>query len=265
MKVLIFPDAKDAIAAAARLVLDQVRLKPDAVLGLATGGTMEAVYDRVADGAREGAVSFAGVSSFNLDEYLGLPPEHPASYHTYMRQRLFSRIGIDLTRTHLPKGDCEDAEVECERYEAAIAASGGIDLQLLGIGRNGHIGFNEPTSSLSSRTRVKTLTAETREANAQFFERPEDMPHYALTMGIGTILDARHCILLAIGASKAEPVAKAIEGPLAATCPASALQLHRHATMLLDREAAARLELVDYYQRVHPDGAPAQIEPGERS
>ncbi|MBO0661116.1 glucosamine-6-phosphate deaminase [Jiella sp. MQZ9-1] len=255
MKVLIFPTASEAIASVADRVLDEVKRKASAVLGLATGGTMEAVYDRLVLRAQVDDVSFANVKSFNLDEYWGLPPDHPASYHTYMRERLFERIDIKLANTRLPRGDRTDAAAECRAYEAAIANAGGIDLQLLGIGRNGHIGFNEPTSSLASRTRVKTLTEATRQANAAFFDRPEHVPPCALTMGIGTILDARACVLLAIGSAKSAAVAKAIEGPVAATCPASALQLHGDMTMVLDREAAVGLTLIDYYQSVHPDGA----------
>lgn len=261
MKVLILDDARAATARAGDLVAEVVRQKPGAVLGLATGGTMIPLYDDLR--ARHGAgLSFAGVATFNLDEYIGLAPDHPRSYHAYMRAALFDHIDIDPARTHLPKGDAPDPLAEAAAYEALIAGYGGIDLQLLGIGHNGHIGFNEPTSSLGSRTRVKTLTRDTRRANARYFDRPEDMPEYALTMGIGTILDARACVLLATGGAKAEAVARMVEGPLTASCPASALQLHARATVVADRAAAARLALMDYYELVHPDGEDSIFERG---
>lgn len=257
MKVLICDDAPAAIARAAGQVIAAVAARPGLVLGLATGGTMLPVYDRLAAAHAAGEVSFAGVTTFNLDEYVGLAPDHPCSYHVYMRQAFFARVDIDPARTHLPRGDSGDPRAEGARYEARIAACGGIDLQLLGIGQNGHIGFNEPTSSLGSRTRIKTLTAGTRAANAPYFDRPEDIPVHAITMGIATILDARACLLLATGPSKAEAVAAMVEGPLSAACPASALQLHPAATVVLDRDAARGLRLTDYYHHVHPAGAPS--------
>lgn len=254
MKVLICETAEKAVARAAELVIAQVRKKPGAVLGLATGGTMLPLYRKLCDACRQGAVSFAQSTTFNLDEYVGLAPDHPGSYHSYMREIFFDHTDIDLTRTHLPRGDCADPASECQRYEARVATSGGIDLQLLGIGQNGHIGFNEPTSSLGSRTRIKTLSHSTRLANAGHFGAIDAMPRYALTMGIGTILDARQCILLATGRSKATAVASMIEGPVSAVCPASALQLHPAMTAVLDAEAASDLALTDYYHHVHPLG-----------
>lgn len=254
MKVLICPDRDAAIERAKGIIIDHVNAKPKAVLGLATGGTMVPLYERLVSAYQAGAVSFAGVTTFNLDEYIGIPPEHPCSYHTYMRDILFQHIDIDQSRTHLPHGMPDDVDAEGERYEAEIAAAGGISLQLLGIGKNGHIGFNEPSSSLASRTRVKTLTETTRNANRQYFPEGEETPRFALTMGIGTILDARECLLIATGADKAQAVADMIEGPVSAACPASALQFHRHATIITDQEAASQLRLTDYYQHVHPDG-----------
>lgn len=254
MKVLICPDRDAAIERAKGIIIDHVNARPKAVLGLATGGTMVPLYERLVSAYQAGAVSFAGVTTFNLDEYIGIPPEHPCSYHTYMRDILFRHIDIDQSRTHLPHGMPDDVDAEGERYEAEITAAGGISLQLLGIGKNGHIGFNEPSSSLASRTRVKTLTETTRNANRQYFPEGEETPRFALTMGIGTILDARECLLIATGADKAQAVADMIEGPVSAACPASALQFHRHATIITDEEAASQLRLTDYYQHVHPDG-----------
>lgn len=253
MKVLILDTPQEAVSRTVGLIGEQLAAKPDSVLGLATGGTMVPVYQGLVADHRAGRISFAGVTSFNLDEYLGLPPTDPRSYRATMQAQLFDHVDIDPARTHLPLGDTSDPDAEAARYESLIAAAGGIDLQLLGIGQNGHIGFNEPTSSLTSRTRVKTLTQETRAANAPFFPDGE-MPHFALTMGVGTIMDARHCVMLATGAAKAQAIAATVEGPVAAVCPASILQMHRHATLVLDRAAAGRLSLLSYYFHVHPNG-----------
>lgn len=254
MKVLILETEAAAIGRAAGIVADAVRRNPAAVLGLATGATMLPLYGALCRLHREAGLSLAGVTTFNLDEYVGLAPEHPGSYHAYMRQVLFDHIDTDPARTHLPRGDAADPQAEAAHYEALIAGAGGIDLQLLGLGRNGHIGFNEPTSSLGSATRIKTLTAETRAANRRYFADEEATPRYALTMGIGTILAARSCLMLATGQAKAAAVARAVEGPVSAACPASALQLHGRTTVILDRAAASTLELTDYYEHVHPGG-----------
>ncbi|TDL79328.1 glucosamine-6-phosphate deaminase [Palleronia sediminis] len=254
MKVLILPDEQAAVDRAADIVARTVRDAPDAVLGLATGGTMLPLYETLAQRHAAGDVSFARTVSFNLDEYIGLPPEHPCSYHSYMREAFFDRVDIDPSRTHLPRGDAPDPQAAARDYEAAIERAGGIDLQLLGIGRNGHIGFNEPTASLGSRTRIKTLTDSTRQANRRYFDSFDETPRYAITMGVATILASRACLLLATGAAKADAVARMVEGPLSAACPASALQLHAKATVVLDREAAGALELVGYYETVHPEG-----------
>lgn len=254
MRVLIHATPDLAADCVAGLMVERLSARPAMVLGLATGGTMEAVYARLIAAYRAGQVSFAQARSFNLDEYVGLPQEHPCSYWHYMRALLFSQVDFAAGATHLPRGDAKDAEAEAARYEAEIVAAGDIGLQLLGLGFNGHIGFNEPISSLSSLTRIKTLTASTREANARFFERFEDVPRLAITMGIGTILRAGEVLLLAYGAGKADAVAAMIEGPLAAACPASALQLHRRVTVVLDEAAASKLALRDYYEAVHPAG-----------
>lgn len=257
MKVLICDDAERATERAADLVVAAVTARPETVLGLATGGTMMPLYARLVAAHAAGAVRFSKVTTFNLDEYIGLSPDHPCSYHAYMRAALFDHVDIDLARTHLPRGNSADPVTESQRYEALIAACGGIDLQLLGIGQNGHIGFNEPTSSLGSRTRIKTLTVSTRAANAGYFDTAEDIPAHAITMGIRTILEARHCLMLATGVAKAPAVAAMVEGPVSAACPASALQMHPAVTIVLDRGAAQDLKLVDYYHHVHPGGAPS--------
>lgn len=257
MKVLILDTAEAAEIRAAELIAAQLRAKPSSVLGLATGATMLPIYAALRRMHLAEGLSFAKATTFNLDEYVGLRPDHPASYHHYMREALFDHIDIDPARCFLPRGDAEDPAAEGPAYEAAIAQAGGIDLQLLGLGRNGHIGFNEPTSSLASRTRIKTLTDSTLAANRPYFAEDAAMPRFALTMGIATILDARACVLVATGAAKAEAVARMIEGPLGAICPGSALQLHPKATVIMDRAAAADLKLTAYYHLVHPAGASA--------
>lgn len=254
MKVLIHPTEAAATDCVAGLIAARLTRQPGTVLGLATGGTMEAVYRRLIALHRAGRASFAGATSFNLDEYVGLPPDHPCSYWHYMRERLFAHVDIDPTRTHLPHGDAPDASAEATRYEAAIHAAGNIGLQLLGLGTNGHIGFNEPTSSLASDTRIKTLTHATRLSNARFFAQFDDVPRLAITMGIGTILRAGEVLLLALGPGKSEAVARMVEGPVSAACPASALQMHRKVTVVLDEAAASQLALRSYYEAVHPEG-----------
>ena len=254
MKVLICRDEASAISRAAGHIADHIKDRPTSVLGLATGQTMLPLYRALIERHRTGGLSFASVTTFNLDEYVGLAPDHPGSYHSYMREALFDHIDIDPACTHLPRGDAADPVAEAAEYEARIARAGGISLQLLGIGRNGHIGFNEPTSSLASPTRIKTLTESTRRANRPHFKVDETLPRHAITMGVGTILSAGECILIATGAAKAQAVAAMVEGPVSAICPASALQFHARATIVLDRDAATDLKLTDYYHHVHPDG-----------
>jgi len=244
----------DTPEAVARYGADQfvarLQKKPQAVLGLATGSTPIALYRELIHRYQAGAVSFAQARSFNLDEYLGLSGEHPQSYRHFMKAELFSQIDIDPANTQVPDGAAKDPLAACELYEKAIKDAGGIDLQLLGIGRNGHIGFNEPSSSLASRTRVKTLTPDTVEANKRFFKADEFQPNLAITMGIGTIMEARHILLLATGEAKAEAIREAVEGPVAARCPASILQMHPRATLVLDRAAAKGLKDVDFYDYI---------------
>ena len=230
--------------------IDQLSAKPDSVLGLATGSTPLALYHLLIAANQQQQVSFACAKTFNLDEYLGLNSEHPQSYRYFMQQHLFNHIDILPENTAIPDGAAADPVAACARYEQQIIAAGGIDLQLLGLGRNGHIGFNEPSSGLRSRTRIKTLTAATIADNARFFQTGDYQPHLSITMGIGTILDARKIVLLATGVTKASAVKAMIEGPLAAACPASALQLHQQATIVLDEAAASELADIEFYRHI---------------
>jgi glucosamine-6-phosphate deaminase len=247
MEVITRRDADQAVDLVARIMEMRIRAKPDAVLGLATGRTMEKVYARlVASG-----VSFAQCSSFNLDEYIGLSADDPNSYRTYMQEHLFSKVDIDIANTHVPDGAASDLKAASRDYEDRIRALGGIDVQLLGIGEAGHIGFNEPLSSLMSRTRDKALTPTTRAQNAGMFGGdPERVPKRALTMGVGTIIDARELILLATGTAKASIIARAVEGPITSMVSASALQLHPNCKVIVDEEAAAELQGRNYYDFV---------------
>ncbi len=247
MEVIIMPDTQKAVMLSARLIADQIRRKPNSTLGLATGRTMESLYSVLADMHKNEGLDFSLCSSFNLDEYVGIPENDPNSYRTYMNQHLFSKVNIDIRRTHVPRGDAEDLELECMMYETQMEDCGGIDIQLLGIGRTGHIGFNEPLSSLSSRTRPKALTPVTFEQNAPLFPRPEDMPKRALTMGVGTIMDAKEVLMLVTGEEKADILAKAVEGPVTSMISATALQFHNKCTVIVDEAAAAKLQGKDYY------------------
>ena len=258
MEVVILPDA-DAVAMVVADSIDRlVAAKPEAVLGLATGSSPLGVYGELVRRHRAGTLSFSRSTAFLLDEYIGLPPDHPESYRAFITRNLTGLIDIDPANVHVPDGSAVDIEAACTGYETAIRAAGGIDLQLLGIGVDGHLGFNEPTSSLASRTRVKTLTEQTRNDNNRFFGDLDEVPRHVVTQGIGTILEARHLVLIATGAGKAEPIARAVEGPLASICPASAIQLHPHATVVVDKAAAARLTLADYYRSTFADKPPWQ-------
>lgn len=247
MEIIIQPEAADATTIAARRVAALLRVKPDAVLGLATGSTPVALYKELIGMD----LDWSRVTTFNLDEYIGLPRDHPQSYHSFMWENLFRHVNIRPESAHIPDGNAADVPATCQAYENRIAEAGGIDLQILGIGTDGHIGFNEPTSSLASRTRIKTLTQRTREDNARFFGSVEEVPHHVITMGIGTIMEARECLLLAFGDSKARAIAEAVEGPLTASNPASVLQMHPAARLCLDAPAAAHLSRKEYYQWVH--------------
>lgn len=245
MRIVICDSAQDATARTAARLVTQVQAKPDSVLGLATGGTMEAVYPHLV-AAHRGGLSFANVTSFNLDEYVGLGPDHPQSYAHYMRHHLFDHVDLAPSRYFLPDGLAPPKEAS-DAYEDLILAHGPIDLQLLGLGHNGHIGFNEPGSSLTSLTREKALSHKTIDANSRFFSSDEAMPHSAVTMGIGTISRGKSIVLLALGDGKAQAVHAMVEGPVSAFCPASALQMHRDVTVFLDPDAAVQLELRDHY------------------
>lgn len=247
MEVIVQPTAEEATEVAARIVGKLIRSKPDAVLGLATGSTPVRLYQKLV----EMALDWSRITVFNLDEYVGLPEEHPQSYRVFMRENLFNQTNIRLENTHIPDGNAVDLPASCRVYEEKIREAGGVDLQLLGIGSDGHIGFNEPTSSLASRTRIKTLTPRTRADNARFFGGEDAVPHHVVTMGIGTILESKKILLLAFGEGKAEALAGAVEGALTATNPASALQMHEKAIVCADAEAASRLARLDYYRWVY--------------
>lgn len=238
MHHLIFPTALEAAQAAATRINACITTRPTLTLGLATGATMLPVYDALTAG---GGPDMRDVTTFNLDEYTGLAPNHPASYHHYMREALFARLAHPPRASHLPRGDAVDPAEEARRYEALIAQAGGIDLQLLGIGRNGHIGFNEPGSARESRTRVVALAASTLAANAGFFAIGETPPARAISMGIATILEARSCLMLATGAAKAPAVAQMLSGAQSSACPATYLTSHPNVTVLLDQDAASLL------------------------
>jgi glucosamine-6-phosphate deaminase len=243
---------------AAHIVAELVRRQPSAVLGLSTGRTPMRLYAELIRLHKEDGLSLADVTTFNLDEYVGLDAAHPQSYRHFMNEHLFDHIDIDPEHTHVPNGVADDLLAECRRYEAAIATAGGIDLQVLGIGRNGHIGFNEPTGSLGSRTWIKILAEQTLVDNSAVFGDLESIPRHAITMGIGTILDTRHTVLLAFGEAKAGAVADAVEGPVAAICPASALQLHPRATLIIDEAASAQLRRSDHYRWIEHNRMPWQ-------
>lgn len=247
MEVITRPSAEHAVDLVARLLADRVRDKPASVLGLATGRTMERVYAKLTTCG----VSFSSCTTFNLDEYVGLAADDVNSYRHYMHTHLFSRVDIDGANTHVPDGNAADLKEAAVRYERLITDAGGIDVQLLGIGQAGHIGFNEPLSSIMSRTRDKSLTPTTRAQNAVMFGDDVDkVPKRALTMGVGTILDARELILLATGAAKAAIVARAVEGPITSMVSASAIQLHPNCKVIVDAEAAMQLQGREYYDFV---------------
>lgn len=228
---------QEACALAAAQLGDQIRSKPDSVLGLATGSTPVGAYDLLAQQHAAGLLDVSRLTTFNLDEYVGLPTEDPNSYFRFMRDQLFDRIGLPVSATHIPNGMAADPEEECARYEAALTAAGGVDLQLLGLGLNGHIGFNEPGTPLETPTHVITLTPSTREANARFFASLEEVPTHALTMGLRTIMQARSILLMACGPQKRDILQAALHGPVTPEVPASVLQLHPALTVIYSRNA----------------------------
>ena len=248
MQVIIRPTREEASRLVARLIDKSLRARPSLVLGLATGRTMERLYAMLVRLHREEGLDFSLCRTFNLDEYVGLGPEDENSYRYYMNRHLFNHVNIDKRNTHLPDGRAADLATECRRYEETIAANGGIDVQLLGIGKSGHIGFNEPLSALRSRTRDKSLTPTTVAENSTLFRDPAKMPTRAITMGVGTILECRRLLMLVTGRSKAEVLAKAVEGPITSMISASAIQLHPHCTVVVDEDAASALHGTDYYR-----------------
>lgn len=238
--ILVCSDADAVAARAAEMFATAIRAKPDIVLGLATGGTPVGMYGELIRMHREEGLDFSQVRTFNLDEYLGLAPDHPQSYRRFMRQHLFDQINIPLENTHVPNGLAADTEQHAGDYESLIRLSGGIDLQLLGIGHNGHIAFNEPGTPADSRTSVIELTEDTIQNNARFFDSIDDVPRRAITMGIETILEAKEIVMLATGADKAGAVHEAIYGKPNQQCPASLLQTHDNVTFILDQAAASK-------------------------
>jgi glucosamine-6-phosphate deaminase len=248
VEVIIRPDADAAALLTARILANELRANPHLNLGLATGRTMERVYEFLVEWYRAGTLDFSLCRSFNLDEYVGLAANDPNSYRYYMNHHLFQQVNLDLRNTHLPDGMASDLDAESRRYEDLIQRFGGIDVQLLGIGADGHIGFNEPLSALRSRTRAKTLSPATVEQNASFFGHPDRVPRRAITMGVGTVLECRRCLLLATGETKAEIIARAVEGPVTSMISATALQLHPRCTVIVDEAAAGQLAGTDYYR-----------------
>lgn len=246
MEVVIVDDAAQAGRLGADVIVAQLANEPRSIIGLATGSSPLPIYEVLVERFDAGHVTFADAEFFLLDEYLGLAPDHP-SYAGSIRTAFCRHVDVQDQYIHAPNGVAADPTKEAARYDQAIRDAGGIDVQILGLGTDGHVGFNEPGSSLGSRTRPKTLTDQTRRDNARFFDAASDVPHHVITQGVGTILEAGHLLLVAFGQAKATAVAAAVEGPVTAMCPASALQLHPHVTVLVDRFAASELALSRYY------------------
>ncbi|MDR2348246.1 MAG: glucosamine-6-phosphate deaminase [Bifidobacteriaceae bacterium] len=257
MEVVILPGRDQIAATAADIFEALLARKPNAVLGLATGSSPLDLYNELARRHAQGRISFARARAFMLDEYVGLAPDHPELYRNVIEREIASRVDFAPGAVLGPDGTASDIPAACAAYERAISAAGGIDAQILGIGSDGHVAFNEPGSSLASRTRIKTLTPQTIWDNARFFGgQAADVPRHVLTQGLGTIMEARHLVLMALGRAHAEAVHQMVEGGVSALWPASVLQFHPHATVLLDDAAAARLQLGSYYQHVY-SGKPA--------
>jgi glucosamine-6-phosphate deaminase len=250
MEVVIAPSVDAVADLAADIVARAVAAAGHPVVGLATGSSPIPTYQRLIDMHRVGAVSFAGASAVMLDEYVGLPRDHRESYRSVIRREFIDHVDLAPENLHSPDVHSGDLATACAAYDEAVVKLG-VDIQLLGIGGDGHIGFNEPGSSLVSRTRIKTLTEQTRTDNARFFDSVDAVPRHVVTQGLGTIADARHLVMIATGATKADPIAAAVEGPVSAICPASVMQLHPHVTVLVDEEAASRLRLADYYRHAY--------------
>ncbi|WP_010273478.1 glucosamine-6-phosphate deaminase [Paenibacillus senegalensis] len=241
MNVYTYSSNTQLNEAAAGLIAATLQQKPNAVLGLATGSTPIGVYEKLVEMYKEGKISFKGASSFNLDEYVGLPRDHSESYYSFMHHHLFQHIDLPEDKALIPQGNTNHPKEECTRYDQLIQEAGGIDLQILGIGHNGHIGFNEPADSLSGATHVVTLHEETRKANARFFNSIDEVPTHAITVGMAAIMKAKCILLLVRGADKADIIHKALNGPITTQCPASFLQLHPNLIVMTDSEAGRNL------------------------
>lgn len=245
-EIVIVPSKAEAGALVADEIVELIRRKPDAVLGLATGSTPLPVYEALR--SRVAGLDVSRVRGYALDEYVGIDPAHPESYRSVITREVVEPLGLTPELIHTPDGSLDGIEHHGDDYEAAIVAAGGVDLQILGIGTSGHIGFNEPGSSFASTTRVKTLIEQTRKDNSIYFDSIDDVPMHCITQGLGTILRAHHVVLLAFGEGKAAAVAGAVEGPVTASLPGSAIQLHAHATVVIDEAAASQLQNTDYYR-----------------
>ena len=256
-EIVIVADAAAAGAIVADEIARLVRANPEAVLGLATGSTPVPVYAALP--SRLAGVDVSRVRGFALDEYVGLDPAHPESYRSVLTREVVEPLGLDPARVFVPNGSLDGIEHAGDDYERALAEAGGVDLQILGIGTDGHIGFNEPGSSFASATRVKTLTRQTRQDNARFFDSIDDVPRHCITQGLGTIRRARHLILLAFGEEKAEAIAGAVEGPVSSSSPGSVIQLHPNVTVLIDEAAASRLTNLDYYRYAYANKPAWQV------
>jgi glucosamine-6-phosphate deaminase len=248
MDVVICRNYEELSKAAAAVVADLVNHKPNAVLGFATGSSPVGLYQELARLHHKEGLDFSKITTFNLDEYVGLAGDHPQSYRRFMNEKLFNHLNVPVQNTHVPSGTSTNHKAFCEWYEKQIRDAGGIDLQVLGIGSDGHIAFNEPGSSLGSRTRMVTLTEQTIDDNARFFKKKADVPRHAISMGVGTILEARKLLMVVNGKNKAPALAAAIEGPITSMITASALQLHPDAIVFVDEDAAAQLKMRDYYE-----------------
>ncbi|MGG3283033.1 glucosamine-6-phosphate deaminase [Paenibacillus solani] len=241
MNIFTFKDEEQFVQTGANLISALLHTNPRAKLGLATGSTPIGLYNKLIEMNRQGLVSFAQTTTYNLDEYVGLPENHPESYRAFMNEKLFNHVDINIENTHVPNGNAADPEEECRNYDNMLEQYGPVDLQLLGLGHNGHIGFNEPGESLNGGTHVVELQEKTRNANARFFPSLDDVPTHAITMGVATILKARQILLLVRGEDKAEAVKRALKGPITTDCPASLLQCHPNVVVLLDQGAGSLL------------------------
>ncbi len=241
MRIYKEKDYEEASIRAAQIVADQIKLKNDSVLGLATGTTPIGMYKTLVEKYKEGEITFKDVRTVNLDEYKGLTDEDKNSYHYFMKENLFSKVDIDLANTHLPNGMAEEPEEECKEYENLLRSLGGVDLQILGLGGNGHIGFNEPGTAFTETTHLVNLTKSTIQANSRLFEKVEDVPKQAYSMGIKSILDAKRILMIVTGESKAEALAKVVKGPVTEDIPGSILQRHRDVIIICDEAAAEKL------------------------